>query len=96
MVARMPCGGLTDWNTDTESPAGRCTPPGAACQRIKASMWLLMSWMVTLWRWLMPRLHAPIRLQRPAGKRNQLFFASKTALTTRPHPRFLPCLTMLR
>jgi len=55
VVARMPRGGLTDWNTDTESPKLADVPyPGAACQRIEASMWLLMAWMMTLWRRLRP------------------------------------------
>jgi len=66
-VASASCGGLTDWNTDTESPKLADAPyPDAACQRIKASMWLLMSWMVTLWRWLMPPAARPYLAPAPA------------------------------
>ena len=49
----------------TGIPSRQIPPyPGTVCQRIKASMWLLLAWMETLWRRLMPPTMAiPLRAQ---------------------------------
>ena len=49
---------------------------GQVCRRIKASMWLLMAWMATLWRRLCPamRIHCRQRYQQAQqlSKRQQI------------------------